>query len=82
VSTTVGGLPLLSQDRVWDRVRSVGLDELLQFDWTMVGESDALAQNIAACGALDEIDIGAAEDRIKRLREAIGDRCRYLEIPA
>ena len=82
VSTTVGGLPLLSQDRVWDRVRSAGLDELLQFDWTMVGESDALAVAMAACGGLDEIDIGAAEERIQRLREAIGDRCRYLEIPA
>ena len=82
VSTTVGGLPLLSQDRVWDRVRSAALDELLQFDWTMVGESDALAAAMAACGGLDEIDIGAAEERIQRLREAIGDRCRYLEIPA
>jgi hypothetical protein len=82
VSTTVGGLPLLSQDRVWDRVRRVGLDELLQFDWTMVGESDALAAALAACGVLDEIDVGAAEESIKRLREAIGDRCRYLEILA
>jgi len=81
VSTAVGGLPLLSQDRVWNRVRSVGLDELLQFDWTMVGESAAAAA-VAACGVLDEIDIGAAEERIKRLREAIGDRCRYLEILA
>lgn len=82
VSTAVGGLPLLNQDRVWDRVRSVGLDELLQFDWTMVGESDALAAALAACSVLDEIDIGATEERISRLREAIGDRCRYLEILA
>jgi len=82
VSTAVGGLPVLSQDRVWDRVRKVGLDELLQFDWTMVGESDALALDITQCGALDQIDIRAAEDRISRLREAMADRRRYLEILA
>jgi len=78
----VGGLPVLSQDRVWDRVRKVGLDELLQFDWTMVGESDALAQDITRCGALDQIDVRAAEERISRLREAMADRRHYLEILA
>jgi hypothetical protein len=82
VSTAVGGLPLMSQDRVWDRVRKVGLDELLQFDWTMVGESDALAQDITQCGALDQIDIESAQERIGRLREAMADRRRYLEILA
>lgn len=29
------GLPLLNQDKVWDRVRSSGLDELLQSDWAL-----------------------------------------------
>jgi hypothetical protein len=82
VSTAVGGLPVLSQDRVWDRVRKVGLDELLQFDWTMVGESEALALDITRCGALDQIDIPAAQERIGRLREAMADRRRYLEILA
>jgi hypothetical protein len=82
VSVAVGGLPLLSQDRVWDRVRKSGLDELLQFDWTMVGESDALALAMTECGALDEVDIGAAQERISRLREAIADRRRYIEILA
>jgi hypothetical protein len=82
VSTAVGGLPVMSQDRVWDRVRKVGLDELLQFDWTMVGESDALALEITQCGALDQIDIGSAQERIASLREAMADRCRYLEILA
>ena len=82
VSTAVGGLPLMSQDRVWDRVRTAGLDELLQFDWAMVGESDALAAAITECGALGEIDIGAAEERVNRLREAIADRRRYIEILA
>jgi hypothetical protein len=82
VSTAVGGLPVMSQDRVWDRVRKVGLDELLQFDWTMVGESDALALDIAQCGALDQIDIGSAQERIASLREAMTDRRRYLEILA
>jgi len=82
VSVAVGGLPLLSQDRVWDRVRKAGLDELLQFDWTMVGESDALALAMTECGALDEVDVGAAQERITRLREAIADRRRYIEILA
>jgi hypothetical protein len=39
LSATVRGLPVLNQDKVWDRVRQVGLGELLQFDWTLVGES-------------------------------------------
>jgi hypothetical protein len=82
LSTTVGGLPVLSQDRVWDRVRGVGLDELLQFDWTLVGESDALATATADCGALDQLDTGALEERLGRIRETITDRRRYLEILA
>ena len=55
---------------------------LLQFDWTMVGESEALARAVTECRALDELDIGAAEERIRLLREAIGDRRRYMEILA
>ena len=31
----VRGLPVLNQDKVWNRVRHVGLDELMQFDWTL-----------------------------------------------
>jgi len=48
----------------------------------MVGESDALALDITQCGALDQLDIGSAQERISRLREAIADRRRYLEILA
>jgi hypothetical protein len=48
----------------------------------MVGESDALALALTQCGALDELDIGAAQERISRLREAIADRRRYIEILA
>jgi hypothetical protein len=81
-STTVNGLPVLSQDRVWDRVRKVGLDELLQFDWTLVGESDALGTAAAEWTALDEIAIPDVEARIKRIRDVIGERRRYLEILA
>ena len=82
VATAVGGLPVLSQDRVWDRVRSVGLDELLQFDWTLVGESDAVAEATAECGALDQLDTGAIEERLRRIRETMADRRRYLDILA
>src|ERR1019366_8652745 len=34
-SSAVRGLPLPNQDKVWNRVRSVGPDELLQFDRTL-----------------------------------------------
>jgi hypothetical protein len=82
VSTTVRGLPVLNQDKVWDRVRQVGLDELLQFDWTLVGEADALAAGLADVIGLDEIDIPAQEARLRKIREVIADRRRYLEILA
>jgi hypothetical protein len=82
VSTAVGGQSLANQDRVWDRVRKVGLDELLQFDWTLVGESEAVAAAAAQCGTLDRLDIGAIEESLGRLRETMADRRRYLEILA
>jgi hypothetical protein len=81
-STAVRGLPVLNQDKVWDRVRGVGLDELLQFDWTLVGESDALAEALGAAVALDEVDVPAQEARLRKMREVIADRRRYLEILA
>lgn len=79
-STLVSGLSLVSQDKVWDRVRKVGLDELLQFDWTLVGESDALAAE--DWPALDQVDTAGVEARLNRIRDVIGERRRYLEILA
>jgi hypothetical protein len=81
-SATVRGLPLLNQDKVWDRVRRMGLDELLQFDWTLVGESDALCEQIRSVAVLDGIDVPANEARLRAIREVIADRKRYLEIQA
>ncbi len=81
-SAVVRGLPVLNEDKVWDRVRSVGLDELLQFDWTLVGEADGLAADLAGAAALDQVGVAAAETRLRRIREVIADRQRYLEIPA
>jgi len=81
-SATVRGLPLLNQDKVWDRVRRMGLDELLQFDWTLVGESDALCDEIRSVAVLDEIDVAAHEGRLRAIRAVIADRRRYLEIQA
>jgi hypothetical protein len=52
-SSAVRGLPVLNADRVWDRVRGVGLDELMQFDWALVGESDALATELAGVPELE-----------------------------
>jgi hypothetical protein len=82
LSATVRGLPVLNQDRVWDRVRQAGLDELLQFDWTLVGESDALSHDLGSVAVLDEIDLPALQARLRKIREVIGDRRRYLEILA
>jgi len=82
VSTLVNGLPMVNQDRVWDRVRRVGLAELLQFDWTLVGEADAVAAAAGDWGVLDEVDLAGAEARLKRIREVAGERRRYLEIQA
>jgi hypothetical protein len=81
-SGAVRGLPVLNQDKVWNRVRHVGLQELLQFDWTLVGESDALSTEVGAVFALDELDIPACEARLRKIRETVGDRKKYLEILA
>ncbi len=81
-SAAVRGLPVLNQDKVWNRVRHVGLQELFQFDWTLVGESDSLATEVAAVYALDELDLPGYEARLRKIRETIGERKRYLEILA
>jgi hypothetical protein len=82
LAAAVRGLPVLNTDRVWDRVRRVGLDELLQFDWTLVGESDALSRDLGLVDVLDEIDVPAAEARLRSIRDVIADRRRYAEILA
>jgi hypothetical protein len=79
-SSAVRGLPLLNQDKVWNRVRHVGLDELMQFDWTLVGEADGLVRDVSAALGLDEIDVPVVEARLRKIREVIGDRQRYIEI--
>jgi hypothetical protein len=80
VATMVRGLPVLNTDKVWDRVRRVGLNDLLQFDWNLVGESDVLARDLAAVMALNEIDIPGYEARVRKIREIIGERQRFIEI--
>jgi hypothetical protein len=79
-SAAIRGLPVLNQDKVWDRVRSAGLDELLQFDWTMVVEADSLAADVQRVPALDELDGSALDARLRKLREVMADRQRYIEI--
>ena len=79
-SAAVRGLPLLNADRVWDRVRRVGLDELMQFDWTLVGEADGLTADLSAVAALDEVDVAACEARLRTIRAVMADRQRYIEI--
>ena len=81
-SAAVRGLPLLNQDKVWDRVRSVGLDELLQFDWTLVGEADALAVALADATDLAAGDAAGLEARLRQIREVVADRRHYIELLA
>jgi hypothetical protein len=82
VSTAVRGLPVLNADRVWDRVRGVGLEELMQFDWGLVGESDGLAADLAGIAELDAVDPAAVEGRLRQIRDLVAERRRYLEIQA
>jgi hypothetical protein len=83
LSTLINGLPVMNQDRVWKRVgRGIGLEELLQFDWTLVGEADALVTAAGEWGALDEVDVADTEAWLKRIRDVAGDRRRYLDIQA
>jgi hypothetical protein len=79
-AAAIKGLPVLNQDRVWDRVRRVGLQDLLQFDWTMVGESDLMARDLDQVGGLDELDVAAYEARARKIKDLVGERQRFIEI--
>ena len=79
LATAVRGLPLLPEDKVWSRVRSGGLDELMQFDWALVGEADELAAMVSAAVDLATMDTGAVQQRMRRLTEIIADRRRYAQ---
>ncbi|HUD35733.1 MAG TPA: hypothetical protein VMR14_02475 [Streptosporangiaceae bacterium] len=79
-AVAIKGLPVLNQDKVWDRVRRVGLQDLLQFDWTMVGESDLMARDLDLVGALDELDVAAYEARVRKIKDLVGERQRFIEI--
>jgi hypothetical protein len=80
VATAVRGLPLLPEDKVWDRVRRGGLDEFLQFDWALVAGADELAATLAAVADLGAIDHAAVKQQLGRLTEVISDRRRYAEV--
>ena len=80
VAALVRGLPVLDQDKVWDRVRLAVLEDLLQFDWNLVGESDVLASDLARVTALEDLDVPALEARVRGIREIIADRQRFIEI--
>jgi hypothetical protein len=82
VAVAVRGLPLLAADKVWDRVRRGGLDELMQFDWALVGEADELAALLASAADLAAVDQPAVQRRLRRLTEVIADRRRYAEVIA
>jgi hypothetical protein len=82
LATAVRGLPLLAEDKVWDRARRGGLDELLQFDWTLVGEADELAGLLADAPDLAAVDPAVFQQRLRRLKDVISDRRHYVEVLA
>ena len=79
-ATEIRGLPLLSQDKVWDRARGLGIAELLQFDWALVGEASALAETLARAFDLAAVDATAIDEHLVKIRSVIADRRRYLQI--
>jgi len=81
-ATAVRGLPLLPEDKVWDRVRRGGLDELLQFDWALVGEAEELAGLLADAADLAAVDPAAVQQRLRKLKDVIADRRHYVEVLA
>jgi hypothetical protein len=82
MATAIRGLPLLPEDKVWDRVRRGGLDDLLQFDWSLVGDAQELASVVAAAADLSAVDSGAVQDRLRGLKTVIADRRSYLGVIA
>jgi hypothetical protein len=79
-ATVINGLPVLNQDKVWDQFRRAGVNDLLQFDWTLVGESDSLASDLSGVMALDELDVPGYELRVRRIRSVVADRQHFLEV--
>jgi hypothetical protein len=62
------------------RADDLGLDELMQFDWTLVGEADELAALLAAAPDLAVLDQAAVQQRLRRVTEVMADRRRYAEV--
>jgi len=82
VSTAVRGLPLLPEDKVWDRVGRAGLDDLLQYDWALVSEADELAAALADVVDLAAVEGAEVQRRLRRLTDVIADRRKYTEVIA
>jgi hypothetical protein len=79
-ATVVLGLPVLNVDKVWAKARSAGLDELLQFDWTLVSESETLAEEVRTVTSLDRLDRASVEARLGTLDGVVRERTHYIQI--
>jgi len=60
----------------------VGLHELLQFDWTLVGEADAVAEALTSAADLAGINLPVLDEHLAQLKAVIADRRRYTQILA
>jgi len=79
-ATTIRGLPLLPEDKVWDRVRHGGLEQLVQFDWWLVCEAEALAGGLVSASQLSAVDEPAVRARLTNLATVVRDRRHYTEV--
>jgi hypothetical protein len=81
-ATQIAGLPVLNVDKVWAKARTVGLQDLLQFDWGLVLESEEFSAEVAAVTSLKDLDRDAVEARLARMDGIIAERRHYIEILA
>ena len=74
---------VLNQDKVWDRVRQrrARRAAAVRLDPGRRGRR-AWPRDLDRAPVLDEIDVAAQEARLRKIREVIADRRRYVEILA
>jgi hypothetical protein len=83
----IRGMPVPTQDRTWARMRGERalLEQLLQYDRALVGQTEQLATEVGALTANawhTGEPYSALERQIDRLAMVVHDRRRLLQLPA